>query len=76
MKSRYSFEDRGIERQTESISECTFEDCGTDRLNLFRNVLSKTSQMIWHAYQNWKLVGNEENNIGTSHITLGGGIII
>ena len=47
-KSRYSFEDRGTDRQTESISKCTFKDFSND---------------IWHAYQNWKLVGDEENNI-------------
>ena len=26
MKSRYSFEDRGTDRQMESISECTLKD--------------------------------------------------
>ena len=48
MKSLYSFEDRGADRQTESISECTLKDFSND---------------IWHAYQSWKLVGEEENNI-------------
>ena len=47
-KSRYSFEDRGTDRQTESISECILKDFSND---------------IWHAYQNRKLVGDEENNI-------------
>ena len=48
MKSRYSFEDRGTDRQTESISECTLKDLSND---------------IQHANQSWKLVGDEENNI-------------
>ena len=30
MKSRYSFEDRGTDRQTESISECTLKDHSND----------------------------------------------
>ena len=47
-KSGYSFEDCGTDRQTESISECTLKDLSND---------------IWHAYQSWKLVGDEENNI-------------
>ena len=47
-KSRYSFEDRGTDRRTESISECTLKDL---------------SNVIWHAYQSWKLVGDEEYNI-------------
>ena len=58
MKSRYSFEDRGTHRQTESISECTLKDLSND---------------IWHAYQSWKLVGDDENNIPPLD-TLGGGI--
>ena len=48
MKSRYSFDDRGTYRRTESISECTLKDLSTD---------------IWHAYQSWKFVGNEDNYI-------------
>ena len=48
MKSRYSFEDRGTDRRMESISECTLKDLSND---------------IWHAYQSWKLVGDDENNI-------------
>ena len=36
------------DRQTESISECILKDLSND---------------IWHAYQSWKLVGDEENNI-------------
>ena len=48
MKSRYSFEDRGTDRQTKSISECTLKDLSND---------------TWHGYQSWKLVGDEENNI-------------
>ena len=47
-KASYSFEDRGTDGQTESISECTLKDLSND---------------IWHAYQSWKLVGDEENNI-------------
>ena len=43
----YSLEDRGTDRQTESISECT---------------LKNISNEIWHAYQSWKLVDDEENN--------------
>ena len=51
-KSRYSFQDRGTtDRQTESISECTLKDLLND---------------IWHAYQIWKLVCDEENNIPPS----------
>ena len=46
-KSNYSFEYRGTDRQTESISECTLKDLSND---------------IWHAYHSWKLVGYEENN--------------
>ena len=30
MKSRYSFEDRGTDRRTESISECTLKDLSND----------------------------------------------
>ena len=45
-------------------SRYSFEDHGTDRQNLFGNVLSKTYlNDIWHAYQSWKLFGNEENSI-------------
>ena len=47
-KFRYPFEDRDTESQTESISECSHKDL---------------SNYIWHAYQSWKLVGDEENNI-------------
>ena len=46
MKSRNSFEEHGTDRQTESITECTVKDLLND---------------MWHAYQSWKLVGNEEN---------------
>ena len=53
MKSRYSFEDCGTDgqtdRQTESISECTLKDL--------------SNHIIWHTYQSWKLVEDEENNI-------------
>ena len=35
-------------RQTESISECNLKDFWND---------------IWHAYQSWKLIGAEENNV-------------
>ena len=49
-KFRYSFEDRGTDRQTESILECL-------------SILKDLSNDIWHAYQSWKLVGDEENNI-------------
>ena len=52
MKSRYSFEDRGTDRRTESISEWTPKDLSND---------------IWHANQSWKLVSNEENNIPPLH---------
>ena len=48
MKSRYSFEDRGTDKLTESISECTLKDLSND---------------IGHVYQSWKLVGDEESNI-------------
>ena len=48
MKSCYSFEDRDTDRQTESISEFT---------------LTYLSNDIWHAYQSWKLVGDDKNNI-------------
>ena len=61
MKSRYLFEDRGTDKRTESILECTLKDLSND---------------IWHAYQSWKLVGDEENNSSTSPVTLGRGIII
>ena len=47
-KSSYSFEDRGTDEQTESISECTLKHLSND---------------VWHAYQSWKLVVDEENNI-------------
>ena len=47
-KASYSFEYRGTDRQTESISEYTLKDLLND---------------IWHAQQSWKLVGDEENNI-------------
>ena len=57
-KSSYSFEDRGTDGQTESISECTLKDLSND---------------IWHAYQSWKLVGDEENNIPPP-LQWGGGI--
>ena len=50
-KPRYSLEDRGTDGQTESISECTLKDLSND---------------IRHLYQNWKLVGDEENNIPPS----------
>ena len=30
MKASYSFEDRGTDRQTESISECTLKDLSND----------------------------------------------
>ena len=51
-KSSYSFEDHGTDWQTaESISECTFKDLSND---------------VWHAYQSWKLVGDEDNNIPAS----------
>ena len=41
-----------------------FEYRGTDRRNRFQNVatLKDLSNDIWHAYQSWKLVGDEENN--------------
>ena len=45
MKSNYSFEDCGTDRQTKSISECILEDLSND---------------TWHAYKRWKLVGTEE----------------
>ena len=48
MKSSYSFEDHGTDRQTESISECTLKDLSND---------------IRHAYQSLKLFGDEKNNI-------------
>ena len=48
MKSSYSFEDRGTDRQTESITECTLIYLSNDKS---------------HAYQSLKLVGDEENNI-------------
>ena len=44
MKSRYSFEDRGTDRQTAIRSKIVVQ---TDRRNLFRNVLSKTFRMIY-----------------------------
>ena len=47
-KSRYSFEYRGTDRQTELISECIIKDLSND---------------IWHTYQRGKLFGDEENNI-------------
>ena len=50
MKSRYSFEDRDTDRRTESISECTPKNLSND---------------IWHAYESWKFVVDEENNIPT-----------
>ena len=31
MKSHYSFEDRGTDRQTKSISECTLKDLSNDK---------------------------------------------
>ena len=34
MKSRYSFEDRGTDRRTESISECTLKDLLNDMTRL------------------------------------------
>ena len=50
--SSYSFKnsgtDRRTDRQVESIPEYTHKDLSND---------------IWHAYQSWKLVGDEENNI-------------
>ena len=46
-KSSYSLEDRGTDGM-ESILECTLKDLSND---------------IWHAYQSWKLVGDEENNV-------------
>ena len=46
-------------------SSYSFENFGTDGRNGFQNVLSKTFQMIWHAYQSWKLIGDEEKNIAT-----------
>ena len=52
-KSWSSFEVRGTDRQAESISECTLKD------------LSKFND-IWHAYQSWKLVDDEEKNIPPS----------
>ena len=58
MKSRYSFEDRGTDWHTESNSECTLKDLSND---------------IWHAYQSWKLVGDEENNTPPSYTGWGGG---
>ena len=48
MKSSYLFEDCGTDRRTESISECTLKDILND---------------IWNAYQSWKLIGDEGNNI-------------
>ena len=56
MKYCYSFEDRGTDRQEESISECTLKELSND---------------IWHAYQSWKLVGDEENNIYLPRCTRG-----
>ena len=47
-KSSYSFADCGTDGQTETISERTLKDLSND---------------IWHAYQSWKLVDDEENNI-------------
>ena len=37
----------------------------TDGRNRFRNVgtVKDLSNDIWHFYQSWKLVGDEENNI-------------
>ena len=58
MKSRYSFEDRGTDRLTESISEYTIKDLSND---------------IWHAYQSWKLVSDDENNTRPP-LNYGGGI--
>ena len=56
MKSRYSFEGRGTDKQMESILECTLKDLSND---------------IWHAYQSWKLVGDEEYNIPCPRYTRG-----
>ena len=64
MKSSYSSEDRGTDRRAESISECTLKDLSKIQIN-----------EKWYAYQKWKLVGNDENNIYNSPVTLGGGII-
>ena len=47
------------DRQTESISVCTLKELSND---------------IWHAYQSWKLVGDEENNIPPL-LHQGGGIM-
>ena len=46
--------------QTESISECTLKDLSND---------------IWHAYQSWNLVRDEENNIPSKYVSnrVGGG---
>ena len=48
MKASYSFQDRGTDTQTESISECNLKGLTND---------------ILHAYQTGKLVGDEENII-------------
>ena len=40
--------------QTESISECTLKDLSND---------------IWHAYQSWNLVRDEENNIPSKYVS-------
>ena len=50
MKSSYLFEDRGTDRQTESISEVSYS-------------LKDLSNDTWQAYQSWKLISDEENNI-------------
>ena len=63
MKSSYSFEDRGTDRQT-------------DRRNRFRNVLSKTFRMIYDTPTKLKISWRRgKQYIYTSPITLGGGII-
>ena len=37
MKSRYSFEDRGTDKLTESISECTLKDLSNDIGHVYQN---------------------------------------
>ena len=59
MNTRYSFEKRGTDRQTESISECTLKDFTND---------------ILHAFLKLKISWRRGNQY-TSPFRLGGGII-
>ena len=50
LKSHYSFQDHGTDRQTESISECTLKDLSNDMTRLSKLFKAKIRQQRGKQY--------------------------